>query len=179
MDSGSALNLIKNRRSVRVFDNKKVNIEELIDLIEAAIWAPSGSNIQAWFYGIVDEEDILEKIKSFSPGLFGDPPNLIILCTDNKTAFKKGGKMGKEVVIYDIAMAAENILLLATAKNLATCCVKSFNKRAVNKILKLPEYVSAELIIAVGFAQRIPVAPKRKQLNQITFINEWEGKLNE
>jgi len=179
MGTNSMLELIKSRRSVRNFKNKKVSIEELKTLVEAATWAPSGSNIQPWFFGIVDDEEILEKIKNFSPGLFGEPANLIVLCVNYEEAIKKGGELGKELCIYDIAMAAQNIMLAATASGLATCCIKSFSKRAVNKILNLPEHISSELVISIGYAEKTPQPPKRKKQGEVTFINNWGDFLNE
>ncbi|MEM3620455.1 MAG: nitroreductase family protein, partial [Nitrososphaerota archaeon] len=42
------MNIIKGRRSVRSFLDKEVSREHLITILEAGIWAPSGSNIQPW-----------------------------------------------------------------------------------------------------------------------------------
>ena len=179
MEKGNLIELIKSRRSIRSFESKKLEFEELKNLVEAAIWAPSGSNIQPWFFGIISNDEVIEKIKFFSPGLFGNPPNLIVLCVNKKIAYEKGGELGKELCIYDIAMAAQNILLCATDKGLATCCIKSFNQKAVNKILLLPEHISSELIISVGQAKRVPKPPKRKNLSKITFKDNWGNFLNE
>ncbi|HHE75632.1 MAG TPA: nitroreductase family protein, partial [Candidatus Aciduliprofundum boonei] len=42
------LEIIKGRRAVRRFQEKPISMEDLRKIIEAAIWAPSGSNLQAW-----------------------------------------------------------------------------------------------------------------------------------
>lgn len=170
----NVLKLIKKRRSVRDYSDKKVPGNLLEELIEGAIWAPTGSNIQPWYFGLVDNENVLDRIINFSPGLLGNPPAIIILCSDKKRAQEKGGELGRDLLcIMDISMAAQNIMLLATEKGLSTCCVKSFNQRAVNKLLGLPEHVKSELIISVGYATKEPARPSRRSKEEVTFLNNW------
>lgn len=170
----SVLNLIKKRRSVRNYSEKKVSRNLFEELIEGAIWAPTGSNIQPWYFGIVDDEDMLERVINFSPGLLGSPPGIIVLCSDRKRAQEKGGELGRDLLcIMDISMAAQNIMLMATEKGLATCCVKSFNQKAINKLLGLPEHVQAELIISVGYTVKEPPRPSRRSKEEVSFFNKW------
>jgi nitroreductase len=170
------MSIIKKRRSVRDYEPKKVSKELLMELIEAAIWAPTGSNIQPWYYIIVKNEGVLEKIKAFSPGLLGDPVNLIVVCTDRKRAFERASILGRdELCLMDISMAAQNIMLLATEKGLGTCAVRSFNKNAVSKILKLPEHISPDLIVSVGYFNKTINTPKRKSVKEVSFFDRWEG----
>ena len=172
----SLLSLIKKRRSVRRYSDQKVSRNLLKELIEGAIWAPTASNIQPWYFGIVDDEDVLERIIIFSPGLLGNPPGIIVLCSDRKRAQEKGGELGRDILcIMDISMAAQNIMLMATEKGLSTCCVKSFNQKAVNKLLGLPEQIKSELIISVGYAVKEPPRPSRRSEEEVTFINKWSG----
>ena len=169
------ITLIKKRRSVRSFTDKKVPRDLLDQLIEGAIWAPTGSNIQPWFFGLVDDPVVVDQIISFSPGLLGNPPCVIVLCSDKQRAYEKGAELGRDILcVMDISMAAQNILLVATEKGLSTCCVKSFNKRAVNKILGLPEHLEAELIISVGYAQKEPPRPSRRSKEKVSFYNSWD-----
>jgi len=62
------LNIIKSRRSVRRFKDEKIPKERLMKILEAGIWAPSGSNIQPWEFILVTGNDTIEKIKLISPG---------------------------------------------------------------------------------------------------------------
>lgn len=166
--------LIKKRRSVRNYGTKKVPRDLLDQLVEGAIWAPTGSNIQPWYFGLVDDEGVIEQITDFSPGLLGKPPSLVVLCSDRLRAYEKGAELGRDTLcVMDLSMAAQNILLLATEKGLATCCVKSFNQRAVNKILKLPEHIQAELIISVGYTEKEPPRPSRRSRENVSFYNSW------
>ncbi len=168
--------IIKKRRSIREFKDKKVDRDKFLDLIEAAIWAPTASNMQAWRFVIIDKKEKIDLIKSFSPGLIGTPPGLIIICIDQDLAFTKGGPGGRDVLsIMDTAMAAQNIMLMATDLGLGTCPVGSYNKNAVGKILALPEHISPELIITVGYAAEESKPPARKEINNLIHFNLWEG----
>jgi nitroreductase len=170
----SILNIIKKRRSIRHFIQKEVADSILLELVEAAIWAPTGGNIQMWYFVIVKENDILERVKAFSPGLLGDPACLVVICSDRKKAFEKAGTLGKdELCVMDIPMAAQNLMLLAAEKGLGTCPVGSFNKKAISRILELPEYISPDLIISVGYPADDAKPPKRKGIGEVTFMNKW------
>lgn len=170
------INIIKRRRSIRKYKKDKVDNKLLLELIEAGIWAPSGSNIQPWYFILITKQNIINKIKFFSPGLLGNPPNLIILCIDKELAYKKGGALGRDILcLMDISMAAQNIMLMATEKELATCPVKSFNKKAIEKILEVPSTVDVELIISIGYPEKLPSPPVRKAKEKISFFNIWQG----
>jgi nitroreductase len=59
MESAELTNLIKTRRSIRVFQDKPVPEALLIQAIETATWAPNGGNAQNWrFFIILDKKTI-------------------------------------------------------------------------------------------------------------------------
>jgi nitroreductase len=59
------LEVIKGRRSIRDFCDKELPDEHLRLILEAGIWAPSGSNLQPWEFVLVKDRDLLEKVKLF------------------------------------------------------------------------------------------------------------------
>jgi nitroreductase len=168
------MDIIKKRRSVRNFTEEEVSEKILQELIEAAIWAPSGSNTQSWRFIVINNRERVQLIKSFSPGLLGNPSSLIIICIDSREAFSKGGISGRDLLSsMDAAMAAQNILLVATEKGLASCVVQGFNKRAVKSLINLPEDIEPVLLISLGYSKDQVLAPPRKDLKDILFFNEW------
>jgi nitroreductase len=56
------LTIIKERRSVREFTNTKINDEDIRILIDAARYAPSNSNRQAWKFIILKNDKIKSEI---------------------------------------------------------------------------------------------------------------------
>lgn len=166
---------IFNRRSIRSFTADKVSRETVESLLEFAIMAPSGSNAQPWVFVVVDDKYLCDKIKMFSPGLNGEPACMVIICIDLENVGTHNEQHTKEIsATTDIAMAAQNFMLAAFSKGLGTCAVKSFQPSLVREILHMPQRFSPELIITVGYPQRMPIAPKRKALEGILYWNAWE-----
>jgi F420 biosynthesis protein FbiB-like protein len=54
--------IIRGRRSVRKFDRRAVSREQLMQLIEAASWAPSPHGRQPWRFAVVTQQDTREKL---------------------------------------------------------------------------------------------------------------------
>jgi len=58
-----------------------------------------------------------------------------------------------------------------------TCAIKSFNSKAIQKILKLPDYVSPELIISIGYPMKEVKPLKRKTVEEVSFENRWGERI--
>ena len=171
---------IFNRRSVRAFTQEAVDRDVVKALIERAAMAPSCSNAQPWVFIAVDDAEKLEKIKMFSPGINGDPPVLIVICMDMRFVHSRDELRENELCANsDIAMAAQNFMLAATAKGLGTCAIKSFRAVLVKKILDLPDNFIPELIITLGYPGKVPAMPKRKELSSIIGWNGWKERVDD
>lgn len=165
---------IYGRRSVRRYLSKPVEDEKVVKVLDAGRWAPSGGNAQPWRFIVVKDEKLIKLIKMISPGMFSEPPVLITICRDLDEAYVKGGEDGKEFVsVADISMAAQNMMLAAHALGLGTCVIRSFDKRAVRRLLEVPDNVEPELLLAVGYPAQAPEKPPRKPLSSVTFLNRY------
>ena len=164
---------IRERRSIRRFQDTAVPDEVLVRIVEAGVWAPSGGNAQTWIFIIINEQSRIEQIKAISPGLLGAPTALIVVCQDKDLAYKKGGELGRETLsVMDAAIASQNISLQAYAEGLGSCLVLSFHKKGIQKLLNLPEHIVPELLIPLGYPAENPKPPKRK-FEEVTFFNEY------
>ncbi|MFZ5652705.1 MAG: nitroreductase family protein [Bacillota bacterium] len=170
------VNLIKTRRSVRSFTGEPVADDTLKLLVEAACWAPTGSNMQAWEFVVIRDREKIKKLKSFSPGLFASPPALIVVCIDRERALARGGEMGRDIVsLFDAAMAVQNILLLAHSMALGACVLRSFDQKAFQILLELPASVMPEMLVTVGVPKVVPQAPPRRPLEEVLHFERWDG----
>lgn len=170
--------VIKQRRSVRFYTDEAIDEDKLKKLVEAAIWAPSAGNIHAWNIVIVQRKGDIELIKAVSPGMLGNATALMILCADKRRAYDKGGEVGRDVLsIMDIAIATQNICLEATELGLGSCIIKSFNQDAVRELLDLPENISPELVVSLGYPRSIPNPPPRRTVED-TVISWIKGESN-
>lgn len=169
--------VIEKRRSIRKFSDKPVSREILEVLIKAAALAPTASNLQAWRFFVADDPELVRDIDSFSPGLSGKPPVIIAIASDLAEAEHRGSKNSFVYgLIMDAAMAAENLMLKATDLGLGTCAIKSYNDKAVHKLLKLPDTMRLEILISVGWPAAEPREPKRKAMEDVLFWNTWESR---
>lgn len=62
MELNDLANLIKERRSIRAWQDKDVPEALLLQAIELATWAPSGGNQQNWRFYIIKNKGVLGKI---------------------------------------------------------------------------------------------------------------------
>lgn len=174
--NGSKLDLweaIQGRRSIRSFKPDPVP-EDLVRklILEAGIWAPTGGNSQTWRFVAITDPSLLHKIKMVAPGLFSSPPVAIAICQDVDEAERKGSTLGRNVLtLMDTALAAQNIMLAAYDKGLGTCAIASFHAGAVQEILHLPPSIVPQLLITLGYPQKISQAPKRN--TKVVWFNEY------
>ncbi|MHB1394160.1 MAG: nitroreductase family protein [Clostridia bacterium] len=168
--------LIVTRRSVRQYNGQKVEKEKIEALVNAAIWAPTASNLQLGHFIVIQDEKILEKIKLFSPGMPKTAHCAIAICVDLEEAEARGGAFSRKNAPVDIAFAAQNILLKAHELGLGTCVVKSYNEKSVGQILKLSEDVAALMLVTVGYYENLPKAPARKSLAEVIHYESWESE---
>lgn len=78
--------VIERRRSIRSFKPTEVPEECIVELLESARLAPSGSNAQPWRFKVV--EDVKTKIKlqkaAYNQKFVGEAPAVIVCCADVK-----------------------------------------------------------------------------------------------
>ena len=152
--------IVKKRRSIRKFKDQPVEDDKIKKILEAGVWAPSAGNLQPWVFIAVRDKRTVEKIKAISPGMFDVPPVLIVVCRDMEIAKRSGNE---ELSLLDVAMASQNMMLVACELYLGTCPIKSFNQKAVQVLLDLPEHIIPELLLAVGYPDVDPAPPRRRE----------------
>jgi nitroreductase len=170
---------ILGRRSVRSYLPKEVPGPVIGKMLEAARQAPSASNIQPWKFIVVRDPIMVDMIRKVSPGIFGKPPALIVVCSDRERAYRLGGEQGRDyLAILDIALATENMVLVAYSLGFSTCIIKSFAESAVSELLGLPDSIYPELIVTVGYAKDMPQRPPKLALSELAysemFGRPWE-----
>lgn len=182
--------VLRTRRSVRSFSTEPVSRQDLQELIDSAIVAPTGMNLQPWAFIVATGRDVLEKLNSIvitillspevqqhmtsermkqivnSPGydIFYGAPALIVICGDTKVP----GAM------YDCQLAAENLLLAAHAKGLGACYMGFLLLAAENleaqKRLQLVEGFKIMAAAVVGHPDSRPDGPPLRNPARVTWV---------
>jgi len=141
------LKTINTRRSVRKFRSTPVSDEDIHDLLEAAMNAPSAVNEQAWQF-VVMSAKVLDDFLSINGNTPKSAPVAILVCQD-LPAEKANGYS-----VQDCAAATQNILLAAHAKGLSAVWTTIFphNVKAVQSLLNIPENVQPFSCVPIGYS---------------------------
>lgn len=170
---------IKERRSVRRFEDKPVPEELIRKVIEAGQWAPSACNRQAWKFIVVDSDEVKEKLRQETTAYFvTKAPILIFVVYSNRT-----DNLEYKDHLLSAAMAAQNMQLAAHSLGLGTCCVNNLPvKSRLRKILNMPRSYDPVALLCMGYPAAVPKPLKRKEAidelisrNSFTFKYEKPG----
>jgi len=146
--------LIKNRRSIRKFQNKKVEQEKIDVIVNSALLSPSSRSRRPWEFIVVTDKDILKKLstcREHSSSFLADAPLGIVVIANPETC---------DVWIEDTSIASIIIQLAAQSLGLGSCWIQvrerygAGNVKAgdyIKKILDIPEKYEVECIIAIGY----------------------------
>ncbi|WP_082554743.1 MULTISPECIES: nitroreductase family protein [unclassified Caulobacter] len=176
------LEAIHARRAVRDYRQEPVADSVLAALIDAAIWAPSGINLQPWCFFVIDDAATLAScstrakaalqdaatdhpelaglrpmLASPSFNIFYNAPALIIICATT----------ADEMALKDCCLAAQNLMLAATAKGLGSCWIGLsetwLNTDQAKADLGIPGDFKPVAPIIVGYPNRAPAASSRRE----------------
>jgi nitroreductase len=181
------MNAIYKRRSVRAYSDKPVGEAAVRELLDAAVQAPTAMHLEPWAFAIVQDKAVLKRYSdrakamlrapavavgwgsagrsaSDHPAMLDDPAfnifydagTLIVICRRQKGRFADA----------DCWLAAENLMLAAAQKGLATCCIgfaiPVLNRSAVKRELGIPAEGAAVAAIVVGDARgAVPAVPRK------------------
>jgi nitroreductase len=169
---------IAKRRSIRKYQDKDVDDKLIGVLLWAAAQAPSAGNLQDWRFIVVRDKKTKELLynAALRQDHIKEAPVLIVVCSDLQVLGLRYGKRGEIVYsLLDCGAAIENLLLAATALNLATCWVSAFDEEDVKNILRLPDFVRPVAIITVGYPAEKP-EEKEVDYSRFSFLEYYGNK---
>ncbi|MFP4472820.1 MAG: nitroreductase family protein [Candidatus Omnitrophota bacterium] len=179
----SCQDLIKGRRSVRKFKDTLVKDEEVVQLLDAARWAPSWMNTQCWEFIVVRDEDLIRQVvETFSPAnpsrpCAGEASVLLVAAARRDAAgMGKDGRPSTEIqnwFMFDLGAAVQNISLAAYDMGLATVVVGSLDHARCAELLKVPADVQVAAVLPVGRPAQTPAPKPRKDLDEFVSVDHY------
>ena len=146
------LTVIMKRRSIRKFTDQPVEKEKIIQLLEAAMAAPSAMNAQPWEFVVITEKSVMDKFRRALMFAKMNAPQPSA-CWATQPRVKR--KVGDKFWVQDCSAATQNILLAATALGLGSIWVGvhpvTIFSRQVSHILNLPKGVTPLNLIYIGY----------------------------
>ncbi|MBV7272188.1 nitroreductase family protein [Clostridium sp. PL3] len=175
---------IRTRRSIRKYTDKAVEDEKVLQLLESARLAPSGSNTQPTHFIIVKSDLTKQKLSQVSHNQkwMLSAPIFIVCVADIRSRVKENISIDinehspeEEVkqIIRDASISIEHILLEAESLGLGTCWVAWFTQDEIRPLLNIPSDKYVVGIVTVGYADETPNARPRKNLEEIIHYEVW------
>jgi nitroreductase len=173
--SSDLWNVLKTRRSVRVWREIKIEKKSIRKVIDAARWAPSSCNRQTWRFIAVSQEELklaIARAMNCHP-MIEEAPLVILVAIDERAYFENE----PFAPAMDAAAAAENMILAAHALGLGSCWIywktKDRNSYAkMKEMLGLPKYVEIYLAVVMGYPRERPITPPRTSISEILFLDD-------
>lgn len=178
------LETIKDRRSVRKYQNQQIKDEELKMIIEAGIYAPTANNDQPWHFTVIQNQKLIEHMneeakksmqtsdvswmremgKNEKLNIFFHSPTVIVV-SGRKTAISP---------LVDCCAAIQNMLLAAESMDIGTCWIglaKFFftNPKNIEK-LNIPEGYQPYYAVSIGYKTSPNNKGPERNKNVVNYI---------
>jgi nitroreductase len=189
------LETIRNRRSIRKYLSEQLPRELLDEILDAALWAPSGHNEQPWHFLVVQDAATLDRINDETKKRMGRSDIGWVRDMGNNENFHvfyhaptvvivsgrevPGGILSPKV---DCSAAIENMILAATSLGVGSCWIGLtaffFADRNAIGFLGIPEGYVPYYSVTLGrtdptFTLR---APKRKENCVSWYVPSESGR---
>lgn len=186
---------IRKRRSIRRYKSEQLSQEELNCILEAGIFAPSGGNSQTSHLLVIQNKEVLSKLKNLVEQEFAKmetQEGIYRSIVSSINASKKGGydfiydaptlivianKKGYPNAIADSACFLENMMVAATSFNIGSCWINQLHwldeNNEIRNFLQKLGLAEDETIcggLALGYPAVSELQPLNRSGNVITLI---------
>lgn len=160
------LELARERWSVRRFAPEQVSQEHMEKILEAGRMAPSACNYQPQRIFVLQSDEAIAKIRSFTHWAF-NAPTVLMVCADVRESWKNVD--GHDSAEVDAAIALTHIMMEAWELGVGTTWVRGFDANALSREFDLPDYLKPVALMPMGYP-----APGTKPSNW-----HWRRKASE
>jgi nitroreductase len=169
LEEVNLINAIYDRRSIRKYKSDPLSDDQIRNLLEAAMMAPSAMNRQPWHFVVCTDRELIDKIRSTHPyaSSLAEAPVCIVMCAD-----------ADPIGYYqqDCGAATENLLLAANEMGLGTCWMglapRPERMDPIGELLGLPEGIVPFNLIAVGYPDEERPIPARYTEQKVHY-DRW------
>jgi len=173
--------LAEKRRSIKVYAERPVEAQKIDAIIEAALRSPSGAARRPWTFVVVTDKTLLKKLSVAKPtgaAFVKDAPVAVVV---------SGDPTASRLWVEDCSIAAVTMQYAAHALGLGSRWAhmngNNFNEgttstQYIAKLLGLPENLTVECIIAIGYPGEEMVPHKKDELrfDKVSYNRYGEKK---
>ena len=177
------IDVVRNRRSIRKYEEREIPEEMLEQIFEAVRWAPSWANTQCWEIVAVRDPAQKKRLRETLPpkgnpaaGAVEKAPLVLAVCARRRVSgYYKGEVTTKfgDWFMFDLGLACQNLSLAAHSLGLGSVMMGLFDHDKVSEVLNVPPGYEFVTLIPVGYPSKIPSAPKRRALEEFVRENSF------
>ena len=164
---------MRTRRSIRRYEARIVEEEKLSRILESARLSASANNNQPWHFVVVSEKVGKDRLfRAYPKDWFAKAPVVIVACCTPEAAWSR--QDGETYWKVDMAVAVQNMILVAHELGLGTCWIGAFDEAKVKDALGIPKEVRVIALISLGYpAETKGSVTERKPLEEILHYERW------
>lgn len=141
--------VIKDRYSVRKFEDKMISDEDLSKIMEAGLLAPTAKNIQPQRIFILKSKENIEKINKLSKCIYGAP--VVLMCCYDKSVSWKNIYTNDDAGVEDTTIACTQMMLEAWNLGIGSCWVNLYNPIELKREFNLDENIIPVCLLPIGY----------------------------
>ncbi|MCK4806406.1 MAG: nitroreductase family protein [Candidatus Aegiribacteria sp.] len=163
---------IRQRRSIRKYENRPIPDNILESLLRSAMQAPSARNMQPWEFVVVKDRDILRRIPDYHPysSMVPGAGAAILVCGNAELQDEPG------YIIQDCSAAVQNLLLEAVNQGLGAVWLGIFPRKermeGMTELFSLPGNIIPVALVSVGYPAEKPGIEDRFAPEKVHY-NRW------
>lgn len=176
------MTIIKERRSIRKFEDREIPLDVQNALLEAVQWSQSWANTQCWEVLIIQDHTIREQLQETMAK--GNPaakaiveaPLLLGLAGKlQSSGYYKGQAPTKygDWFLFDLGLATQNLCLAAHAHGLGSVVVGLFDHDKARDVLHIPKEFEMPVLIPLGYPAQTPKPPKRREISEFVHYDTF------
>ena len=164
---------IQARFSVRAYQDRPVESDKLLAVLEAGRLAPSAKNRQPWRFVVVQDSQTRQKLVGPCNGqaFVAQAPAVIAAVGLLPDRIMDCQVPGDPV---DVAIAVDHMTLAAVELGLGTCWVGKFDQDQVRRLLHIPNDVKIIELLTLGYPAEPPRTKVRKVMDEIVCWEQWQ-----
>lgn len=166
----NVLEAIYARQSVRAYQDRSLEPEQLEAILAAANQSPSAGNVQAYEIVLLRDHGQISALAghTFNQAFLAQAPVVLVFCADPARSGAKYGAAGEQLFcVQDATIATAYAQLAATALGLATCWIGAFEEQRVADFLGLRAGLRPVAILPIGWPAETPPRLPRRELGEL------------
>lgn len=171
---------IRERRSIRIFKKDILSREDVMNIIDAGRWAPTGCNKQLFEIIVIEKPELRRQMAKLSnKGIyFYDAPLVLLVLYDKSKELEPEG-VAPDISALSTGALVENMLLQAHALGIGSLIIGAITKkRELKKLLKIPDCYEPMCFLFFGYPDEKPFTPPRRDANDFTHLNTFGNLLS-